>query len=118
MYVPHPGSTVYSPSLDLDAAILLANALMSNRLDYCNSPLSGIAETDLSKLKMTSALFSAPDLQRSMSLFMRKYPMQCKVSLCNGESLYVAALYAIKWSQELNMASGIINNKCRVCLTP
>ena len=33
--------------LDLDSAKLLAKALVSSRLDYCNSFLSGIAETDL-----------------------------------------------------------------------
>ena len=37
--------------LDLDSAKLLANALVSSRLDYCNSLLSGIAEPDLTKLQ-------------------------------------------------------------------
>ena len=37
--------------LDLDSAKLLANALVSSRFDYCNSVLSGIAETDLTKLQ-------------------------------------------------------------------
>ena len=37
--------------LDLESAKLLANALVSSRLDYCNSLLSGIAETDLTKLQ-------------------------------------------------------------------
>ena len=37
--------------LDLDSAKLLANTLVSSRLDSCNSLLSGIAETDLSKLR-------------------------------------------------------------------
>ena len=37
--------------LDLDRAKLLANALVSNRFDYCNLLLSGIAETDLTKLQ-------------------------------------------------------------------
>ena len=36
--------------LDLESAKLLANALVSSRLDYCNSLLSGIAETDVTKL--------------------------------------------------------------------
>ena len=38
--------------LDLDSAKYLANALVSSRLDYCNSLLSGIAETDLTKLQL------------------------------------------------------------------
>ena len=37
--------------LDLDSAKLLANALVSSHLDYCNSLLSGSAETDLTKLQ-------------------------------------------------------------------
>ena len=35
--------------LDLDSAKLLANALVFSHLDYCNSILSGIGETDLTK---------------------------------------------------------------------
>ena len=37
--------------LVLDSAKLLATALVSSRLDYCNSVFSGIAETDLTKLR-------------------------------------------------------------------
>ena len=37
--------------LDLDRAKVLANALVSNRLDWCNLILFGIAETDLTKLQ-------------------------------------------------------------------
>ena len=36
---------------DLDSAKLLVTALVSSRLDYCNSFLSGIAETDITKLQ-------------------------------------------------------------------
>ena len=36
--------------LDLDSAKLLATALVSSRLDYCNSPLYGIADIDLTRL--------------------------------------------------------------------
>ena len=36
--------------LDLNIAKLLANAVLSSHLDYCNSVLSGIADTDLAKL--------------------------------------------------------------------
>ena len=37
--------------LDLDSAKLLANALVSSRLYYCNSGFSGVAETDLTELQ-------------------------------------------------------------------
>ena len=37
--------------LDLNSATLLANALVSSRLDDCNSLLSGITDTDLVKLQ-------------------------------------------------------------------
>ena len=37
--------------LYLDSAKLLANALVSSHLDYCNSLLSGIADTDLVKVR-------------------------------------------------------------------
>ena len=36
--------------LDLDSAKLLATALVSSRLDYCNSLLYGIAYIDLTRL--------------------------------------------------------------------
>ena len=35
--------------LDLDSAKLLATALVSSRLDYCNSLLYGIADIDLTE---------------------------------------------------------------------
>ena len=41
----------FSRHFDLDGAKLLANALLSSYLDYCNLLLSGIAETDLTKLQ-------------------------------------------------------------------
>ena len=37
--------------LDLNSAKLLANALLSRRLEYCNSLLSGIADTHVAKLQ-------------------------------------------------------------------
>ena len=37
--------------LDLDSANLLATALVSSRLDYCNSLLYGMADIDLTRLQ-------------------------------------------------------------------
>ena len=37
--------------LDLDSVKLLATALVSSRLDYCNSLLYGIADIDLTRLQ-------------------------------------------------------------------
>ena len=44
--------------LDLNNTKLLANALVSSRLDYCNSLLSGIADTDLTKLQRVQSLLA------------------------------------------------------------
>ena len=59
--------------LDLDSAKLLANALVSSRLDYCNSLLSGIAETDLTKLqrvlnRLARVVTKSPPFTRSVPL--------------------------------------------------
>ena len=45
--------------LDLDSAKLLATALMSSRLDYCNSLLYGIADIDLIRLHVYRINWSA-----------------------------------------------------------
>ena len=59
--------------LDLDSAKLLANVLVSSRLDYCNSLLSGIAETDLTKLqrvlnRLARVVTNSPPFTRSVPL--------------------------------------------------
>ena len=59
--------------LDLDSAKLLANALVSSRLDYCNSLLSGIAETDITKLqrvlnRLARVVTKSPPFTRSVPL--------------------------------------------------
>ena len=59
--------------LDLDSAQLLANGLVSSRLDYCNSLLSGIAETALTKLKrilnrLARVATKSPPFARSVPL--------------------------------------------------
>ena len=57
--------------LHLDGAKLLANALVSSRLDYCNALLSGIAATDLAKLQRVQnqvprAVTKSPTFTRSL----------------------------------------------------
>ena len=42
MLLPYAGSAAYSPLPDLDSAKLLATALVSSHLDYCNSLLYGV----------------------------------------------------------------------------
>ena len=59
--------------LDLDSANLHANALVSRRLDYCNSLLSGIAETDLTKLRrvlnrLARVVTKSPPITRGVPL--------------------------------------------------
>ena len=59
--------------LDLDRAKLLANALVSSRFDYCNSLLSGIVETDPTKLqrvlnRLAHVVTRSPPLTRSVPL--------------------------------------------------
>ena len=59
--------------LDLDCAKWNANALVSSRLDYCYSLLSGIAETDLTKLKRV--------LNRLALVVTKSPPFTCSVPL-------------------------------------
>ena len=57
--------------LDLDSAKLLVNALVSNHLYYCNSLLSGMAETDFTKLqrvlnRLARVVTKSPPFTRSV----------------------------------------------------
>ena len=59
--------------LDLESAKLLVNALVSSRLDYYNSLLPGIAETDLTKLQsiwncLARVVTKSPPFTRSVPL--------------------------------------------------
>ena len=71
--------------LDLDSAKLLANALVSSRLDHCNSLLSGIAETDLTKLqrvlnRLACVVTKSPPFTRSVPLLCSLYWLPLKYS--------------------------------------
>ena len=60
--------------LDLDSAKLLASALVSSRLDYCNSLLYGIADIDLTRLQhvqnqLARLVTKSPPFTHSIPLF-------------------------------------------------
>ena len=71
--------------LDLESAKLLANALVSSRLDYCNSLLSGIAETDLTKLQR---VYSHCPLLHSLHWLPVKYRVHFKICLLTYRALH------------------------------
>ena len=59
--------------LDLDSAKPFATALVSSRLDYCNSLLYGIADIDLTRLQrvqnqLARLVATSPLFTRSISL--------------------------------------------------
>ena len=85
--------------LDLESAKLLANALVSSRLDYCNSVFSGIAETDLTKLRcilnrLSRVVAKSPPFTRSVPLLRSlhwlpvKYRVHFKICLLTYKALH------------------------------
>ena len=85
--------------LDLDCAKLLAKALVTNRLDYCNCLLSGIAETDLTELqrilnRLARVVTKSPPLSRSVPLLHSlhwlpvKYRVHFKICLLTYNALH------------------------------
>ena len=99
--------------LDLGSAKLLANALVSSsRFDYCNSLLSGIAETDLTKLQhvlncLARVVTKSPPFTDSVPLLRSLYwlPVKYRVhfSIClltykalhEEQPVYLRSLIAI-----------------------
>ena len=100
MYLPHLGSTACSPSpWSGEYKKLLANVLVSSRLDYCNSLLSGIAETDLTKLQhilncLAHVVTKSPPFTRSVPLLrslhwlLVKYRVYFKICLLTYKALH------------------------------
>ena len=93
--------------LDLDSAKLLANALVSSRLDYCNSLLSGIAETDLTKLqrilnRLARVVTKSPPFTRSVPLLRSlhwlpvKYRVHFKICLLTYKALHEEQLVYLR----------------------
>ena len=111
--------------LDLDSAISLANALVSSRFDYCNSLLSGIVETDLTKLqrvlnRLARVVTKSPPFTRSVPLLRSlhwlpvRYRVHFKICLLTYKALqeeqpvYLRSLIAISLpSRSLRSNRGI-----------
>ena len=111
--------------LDLDSAKVLANALVSSCLDYCNSLLSGIVETDLTKLqrvlnRMARVVTKSPPFTRSVPLLRSlhwlpvKYRVHFKIcsltykALHEEQPVYLCSLIAISLpSRSLRSNRGI-----------
>ena len=85
--------------LDLGSAKPLANALVSSCLDYCNSLLLGIAETDLTKLqhvlnRLARVVKKSPPFTRSVPLMRSlhwlpvKYRVHFKICLLTYKALH------------------------------
>ena len=73
--------------LDLDSAKLLANALVPSHLDYCNSYLSGITETDLTKLQRI--------LNHLARVVTKSPPFTCSVPLLRSLHCYWSVKYRV-----------------------
>ena len=103
---------VFARHLDLESAKLLANALVSSRFDYCNSVLSGIVETELTKLqrvlnRLARVVTKSPPfacsaaLPRSLHWLPVKYRVHFKICLLTYKALheeqpvYLCSLIAI-----------------------
>ena len=109
------------PHLDLDSAKLLADALVSSRFDYCNSLLSGIAETDPTKLqrvlnRLARVVTKSPPLPllRSLHWLPVKYRVHFKICLLTYKAVneeqpvYLCSLIAISLlSRSLRSNRGI-----------
>ena len=63
--------------LDLDGAKLLATALVSNCLDYCNSLLYGISDTDLTKLQRINNRLAC--LMTKSPPYTHSFPLLCSL---------------------------------------
>ena len=94
--------------LDLNSAKLLANALVSSRFDYCNSILSGIVETDLTKLqrvlnRLARVVTKSPPFTRSVPLLRSLHWLPVKFKIClltykalhEEQAVYLRSLIAI-----------------------
>ena len=101
-------STEFYPLLDLNTSVLLVNALVSSRLDYCNSHFLSLADFELRRLQLVqnslcrvvrSSKFShiTPQLKKLHWLAVR-YRVQFKIGLItykilnHGQPIYLREL--------------------------
>ena len=117
---------------DLESAKLVANAPVSSRFDYCNSLLSGIAKTDLTKLqrvlnRLARVVTKSPPFTRSVPLLHSlhllpiKYRVHFKICLLTYKALheeqpvYLRSLIAISLpSRSLRSSRGIALSTPRI----
>ena len=97
--------------LDSDSAKLLATALLSSRLDYCNSLLYGIADIDLTRLQrvrnqLARLVTKSPPLTRRLPLLRSLHwlPVRFRIlvkinlltykTLCEKQPVYLHSMLA------------------------
>ena len=76
--------------LDLDSAKLLATALVSSRLDYCNSLLYGIADIDLTRPvqnQLARLVTKSPPFTRSLYWLPVRFRILVKINLLTYKTL-------------------------------
>ena len=114
--------------LDLDSAKLLANALVSSRLDYCNSLLSGIAETDLTKLqsilnRLARVITKLPPFTRSVPLLRSlhwlpvKYRVHFKICLLTYKALHEEQLVYLRSLIAISLPSRLLRSNRGITLS-
>ena len=114
--------------IDVESAKLLANALVSSRLDYCNSILSGIAETDLTKLqrilnRLARVVTKSPPFPRSAPLLCSlhwlpvKYGVHFKICLLTYRALHEEQPVYLRSLIATFLPSRSLRSNCRITLS-
>ena len=81
--------------LDLDSAKLLATALASSRLIYCNALLYGIVDSDLTKLQHVQNRLAR--VVTKSPLFTRSTPMLCSLHWLQVNSGIMFKIILLTW---------------------
>ena len=89
--------------VDLDSAKLLATALVYRRLDYCNSLLHGIADTDLNRPQC---------IQNRLACFLTKSPPFTQCSTAFFPSLVASKVWNIVQDQFVDLQNHAWKTAC------